>query len=116
MDFVGAGGDCGSPCGDSRVIDETVEPVDILKKVGSFSGNNATAVKDRKTGALTITVESPDDPYVNFGGRYGFSADSYGYNFDSGSFHKVKRNDCFHILETVCKEKIYHFRFSFILR
>ena len=67
----------GQNFGDSRVVDETVEPVDILKKVGSFSGNNATAVKDRKTGALTITVESPDDPYVNFGGRYGFSADTY---------------------------------------
>ena len=67
----------GQNFGDSRVVDETVEPVDILKKVGSFSGNHATAIKDRKTGALTITVESPDDPYVNFGGRYGFSADTY---------------------------------------
>ena len=67
----------GQNFGDSRVIDETVEPVDMLKKVGSFSGHNATAVKDRKTGQLTITVESPDDPYVNFGYNYKVDAEVY---------------------------------------
>ena len=67
----------GQNFGDSRVIDETVEPVDMLKKVGGFSGHHATAVKDRKTGALTITVESPDDPYINFGYNYKVDAEVY---------------------------------------
>ena len=67
----------GQNFGDSRVIDESAEPVDMLKKVGGFSGHNATAVKDRKTGALTITVESPDDPYVNFGYNYKVDAEVY---------------------------------------
>ena len=67
----------GQNFGDSRVVDETVEPVDMLKKVGGFSGHHATAVKDRKTGALTITVESPDDPYINFGYNYKVDAEVY---------------------------------------
>ena len=67
----------GQNFGDSRVVDETVEPVDMLKRVGGFSGHNATAVKDRKTGQLTITVESPDDPYVNFGYNYKVDAEVY---------------------------------------
>lgn len=67
----------GQNFGDSRVIDETVEPVDMLKRVGGFSGHHATTVKDRKTGAITITVESPDDPYVNFGYSYKVDAEVY---------------------------------------
>lgn len=67
----------GQNFGESRVIDETVEPVDMLKRVGGFSGHHATTVKDRKTGAITITVESPDDPYVNFGYSYKVDAEVY---------------------------------------
>ena len=67
----------GQNFGDSRVIDETVEPVDVLSKISVGGVHHANAVKDRSTGTLTITVESPDDPYVNFSGRYGFSADTY---------------------------------------
>lgn len=67
----------GQNFGDSRVIDETVEPVDVLSKLVIGSSHHASAVNDKKNGVLTITVESPDDPYVNFGGRYGFSADTY---------------------------------------
>ena len=67
----------GQNFGDSRVIDESVEPVDMLKKVGGFSGHHAVAVKDRKTGAVTITVESPDDPYINFAYAYKVDAEVY---------------------------------------
>ena len=67
----------GQNFGDSRIVDESVEPVDMLKKVGSFSGHHASAQRDRKTGALTITVESPDDPYVNFGYNYKVDAEVY---------------------------------------
>ena len=67
----------GQNFGDSRMIDESAEPVDMLKKVGNFSGHNASAVKDRKTGVLTITVESPDDPYINFGYNYKVDAEVY---------------------------------------
>lgn len=67
----------GQNFGDSRMIDESVEPVDVLSKLSVGHCHNVKAVKSRKTGALTITVESPDDPYVNFGGPYSFSADTY---------------------------------------
>ena len=67
----------GQNFGDSRIIDESAKPVDMLKKVNNFSGHNASAQKDRKTGALVINVESPDDPYINFGTRYQVSADTY---------------------------------------
>ena len=67
----------GQNFGDSRIVDESVEPVDMLKKVGNFSGHSATAVKDRKTGKVTITVESPDDPYINFGYSYNVDAEVY---------------------------------------
>ena len=67
----------GQNFGDSRILDGSVEPVDILSKMAVGGGHSASAVKDRDTGALTITVESPDDPYINFSGRYGFSADTY---------------------------------------
>ena len=67
----------GQNFGDSRVIDESVEPVNVLSKMSVGGCHHANAVKDRSTGTLTITVESPDDPYVNFTGRYGFSADTY---------------------------------------
>ena len=67
----------GQNFGDSRIVDESAEPVDMLKKVNNFSGHNASAKKDRSTGALTITVESPDDPYVNFGYRYNVDAKVY---------------------------------------
>lgn len=67
----------GQNFGDSRIVDESVEPVDMLKKVGNFSGHHASTQKDRKTGAITITVESPDDPYVNFGYNYKVDAEVY---------------------------------------
>lgn len=67
----------GQNFGESRVIDETVEPVDLLSKITVGHCHSASAVKDRKTKSLTITVESPDDPYVNFGGQYSYSADTY---------------------------------------
>ena len=67
----------GQNFGNARVIDESAEPVDMLKRVNNFSGHNASAKKDRGTGILTITVESPDDPYVNFGTTYQVSADTY---------------------------------------
>ena len=66
----------GQNFGDSRIVDESVEPVDVLAKVSVGNCHHANAVKNKETGALTITVESPDDPYVNFSGRYGFSADT----------------------------------------
>ncbi|MBQ4113485.1 MAG: hypothetical protein IJD38_11875 [Clostridia bacterium] len=67
----------GQNFGDSRIVDESVEPVDMLKKVGGFGGHSATAVKDRKTGKVTITVESPDDPYINFAYAYKVDAEVY---------------------------------------
>lgn len=67
----------GQNFGDARIVDESVEPVDMLKKVGNFSGHHASTQKDRKTGAITITVESPDDPYVNFGYNYKVDAEVY---------------------------------------
>ena len=67
----------GQNFGNDRIVDESAEPVDMLKKVNSFSGHNASAVKDRKTGVMTVTVESPDDPYINFGCSYNVDADVY---------------------------------------
>ena len=67
----------GQNFGNSRIIDESVEPEDMLKKVNNFSGHNASAKKDRSTGTLVINVESPDDPYINFGTRYRIPADTY---------------------------------------
>ncbi len=53
----------GQNFGNSRIVDESVEPVDILKRVGGGSGNNITAVKDRKTGILTLKINSLEDPF-----------------------------------------------------
>ncbi len=67
----------GQNFGNASVLDESAEPVDMLDKIRNFSGHNAGARKDKDTGILTITVESPDDPYVNFGARFDVSADVY---------------------------------------
>ena len=67
----------GQNFGDSRVVDESVEPLDLMTKITVGHCHNVNAVKNRKDKSLTITVESPDDPYVNFAGQYGFSADTY---------------------------------------
>ena len=67
----------GQNFGDSRIIDESAEPVDILKKVNGGSGHNIIAVKDRKTGVLTLNVESPDDPYYNLSTNLNVDADTY---------------------------------------
>ncbi len=67
----------GQNFGNAKLVDESVEPVDLLTPVHNFSGNNATAKKDKETGALNITVNSPDDPYVNFGYTYKVPAETY---------------------------------------
>ena len=67
----------GQNFGESRVVDESAEPVDILKRVNSGSGHSITAVKDRKTGVLTLNVESPEDPYYVLGTNINVDANTY---------------------------------------
>ena len=67
----------GQNFGESHVVDESVAPVDLLAQSKSFGGHSATAKQDKTTGAVTITVKSPDDPYINFGADYSVNADVY---------------------------------------
>ena len=67
----------GQNFGDSRIVDESAEPVDILKRVNGGSGHNITAIKDRKTGQLTLNIQSPDDPYYNLSTNLNVDADTY---------------------------------------
>ena len=66
----------GQNFGDSRVLDESIEPVDLLAQAKSFGGHSATAKKN-KDGSLTINVSSPNDPYINFGANYSVDANVY---------------------------------------
>ncbi len=67
----------GQNFGNSRVVDDSAKPVDMLKEIKSFGGHNTKTKKDRDTGSLMITVESPDDPYVNFEAKFNIDAGVY---------------------------------------
>ena len=60
----------------SLVVDESVEPVDMLKGIKRVNGNDANAQKD-ETGSLIISVTSNRDPYITFPRKYNVDADTY---------------------------------------
>ena len=63
--------------GNASTIDESVEPIDMLTSIRNFTGHNASATFDEKTGSVTITVESTDDPFIKVGKTYSIPADQY---------------------------------------
>lgn len=67
----------GQNFGDARIVDESVEPIDMLTSIRNFTGHNASAVIDENTGEVIITVESPNDPFVKFGRTYSIDTERY---------------------------------------
>ena len=60
----------------SFVVDESVEPVDMLKGVKRVSGNSLTAQKD-ETGSLIVSVTSNREPNMTLPRQYKIDADTY---------------------------------------
>ena len=67
----------GENFGNSRIVDESVEPVDMLRGIRNVSGNNASASKDSETGGLIISVTSAADPYITFPKSYNVDTSIY---------------------------------------
>ena len=61
----------------SLEVDESAEPVDMLKGFKRMGGNDATAQRDDQTGSLIISVTSNKDPYITFPRKYNVDADTY---------------------------------------
>ena len=61
----------------SITVDESVEPVDMLKGIKRATGNNLTAQRDAETGFFVISVTSKREPYMNFPRQYDVDADTY---------------------------------------
>ena len=60
----------------SFAVDESVEPVDMLKGVKRVSGNSLTAQKD-ETGSLIVSMTSNREPNMTLPRQYKIDADTY---------------------------------------
>lgn len=67
----------GQDFGNSRLLDETVEPFDLIAAAKSFGGNNTTVKKNRDNNTLTVTVREAADPYFNFEGSLAIPTSQY---------------------------------------
>ena len=67
----------GQDFGASRVVDESVTPVDVIADTRSFGGLNITVRKDRENNTLQATLTSSEGSYITFNRAFKLPTESY---------------------------------------
>ena len=67
----------GQDFGASRIVDESVEPFDVIAETRSFGGLNVKVSKDRENNMLQATLTSSEGSYITFNRTYDLPTESY---------------------------------------